>query len=169
MDVFSKLVQERIIFIDDVIESKLANAVIAQLIHLNAASPTEEITIYINSPGGRVDQGLAIYDVAKLIQAPIRTIGMGEVASMAAILMLMGDKRCGLEHTRFMLHQITTGVYGRLTDIKISIHEGELLQTKLYDILREKTTIANIEETLKSDKWMSSEACLEYGILTEIL
>lgn len=169
LDVFSKLIQERIIFIDEPIEAELANGIIAQLMHLNSVSTTEEITVYINTPGGSVAQGLAIYDVAKLLPAPIRTVGIGEVASMGAILMLIGDKRCGLKHTRFMLHQISLGAIGSLSDIKVTIKEGEYLQAKIYDILREKTNIANIEETLKEDTWMSSEECLLNGLLTEII
>lgn len=169
LDVFSKLIQERIIFIDEPIDAELANGVIAQLMHLNSISSTEEITIYINTPGGSVAQGLAIYDVAKLLPAPIKTIGIGEVASMGAILMLIGNKRCGLKHTRFMLHQISLGAMGSLSDVQITIKEGEYLQTKLYDILREKTNIENIEETFKQDIWMSSEECLKNGVLTEII
>jgi len=169
LDVFSKLIQERIIFIDEPIDAKLTNGVIAQLMHLNSLSETEEIKVYINTPGGSVAQGLAIYDAAQFLPAPIRTIGIGEVASMGVILMLIGDKRCGLKHTRFMLHQISLGAIGNLSDVKITIQEGEYLQTQLYDILREKTNITNIEEALKSDKWMSSKEALELGILTELL
>lgn len=169
LDVFSKLIQERIIFIDEPIDEELANGVIAQLMHLNSISNTEEITVYINTPGGLVTQGLAIYDVAKILPAPIKTVGIGEVASMGLVLMLIGDVRCGLKHTRFMGHQISLGSGGKLSDAKITIQEGEYLQNQIYEILKEKTNIENIEETFKSDKWMSSEECLKNGILTQLL
>lgn len=169
LDVFSKLIQERIIFIDGEIDDELANGVIAQMMYLNSQSTDREIDIYINTPGGMVTQGLAIYDVAKLIKAPIRTLCIGQAASMGAILMLMGSTRRGLPHSRFMLHQISGSMRGSLEDMKISFEEGKIAQDSLYKILREKTTIPDLDKTLLTDFWMSSEEALSYGILTEIL
>lgn len=169
MDVFSKLIQDRIIFIDSQIDDELANGVIAQLLYLNSVDPKSEINIYINSPGGVVVQGLAIYDISKLISAPIRTVCIGEAGSMAAVLMLMGEKRCGLKHSRFMLHQISGGAIGYLSEMKISIKEAELLQNSIFNILKQHITIPDLEESLKSDLWMSSEEALSCGLITEIL
>ncbi|MDA3854956.1 MAG: ATP-dependent Clp protease proteolytic subunit [Candidatus Woesearchaeota archaeon] len=168
MDVFSKLIQERIIFIDDVVDSELANGVIAQLFYLDSIS-TDPMKIYINTPGGEVNQGLAIYDTSKLISSPIETIGMGCVASMGAILMLMGQVRKSLENTRFMLHQVQAGAIGTLSSVEVAIEEGRLLQKILYRILKEKTSIKDPENTLKEDKWMGAKEAKEIELITDIL
>ena len=149
MDVFSKLIQQRIIFIDDVIDDELANGVIAQMLYLSSSDPDKQIDIYINSPGGNISSGLAIYDVSQLIKAPIKTVCVGSASSMAAILMLMGKERCGLKHSRFMLHQASGGSVGTFEDLKINLKEMDLLQNNLYDIIREKTNLKDIEEWLK--------------------
>ena len=112
MDVFSRLIQERIIFIDDVIDDDLANGVIAQLLHLDSLDKKKPINIYINTPGGGVYSGLAIYDIAKLISAPIRTVCIGMAASMGVPLMLMGTERCATKHSRIMIHQPMGGTGG---------------------------------------------------------
>ena len=169
LDVFSKLIQERIIFIDGAIDEEITNAVIAQMMYLNSLSQERAIDIYINSPGGSVIQGLAIYDVAKLIKAPIRTLCIGEAVSMGAILMLMGSTRRGLKHSSFMLHQISGGMRGPFSDMKISLEQGRIAQEYLYNILREKTSIPDLDVTLLNDYWMNSEEALKYGLLTEIL
>lgn len=169
MDVFSKLVQQRIIFIDDVIDEEIANNVIAQLMYLDSVDSNKEISVYINTPGGVVVQGLAIFDVSKLIKAPITTICIGQAASMGAILMLMGKKRCGLKHSRIMFHQISGGLFGNLSSMQISLKEAELLQKMVYDIVKEYTNIPDIDNTLKEDLWLDSEKAKEYGILTDIL
>lgn len=168
MDVFSKLVQERIIFIDNLITDELANGVIAQMLYLDSISQ-ETINIYINSPGGDVCQGLAIYDVSKLINSPIRTVCMGIAASMAAVLMLMGERRDGLKHSRLMLHEVSDWIRGKASDIMIEIKEMELAQISLYEIIKEKTNINNPETLFIKDKWYSAEEALEYEILTKVL
>jgi ATP-dependent Clp protease protease subunit len=168
IDVFSRLIQERIIFIDDVIEPDLANGIIAQLLYLDSVS-NDTINIYINSPGGQIVQGLAIYDVVKLIKSPIRTVCVGMAASMACMLMLMGSTRVGLKHSRLMLHEVSAGSAGSLSDMKIDLEEAERLQNYLYDIIGEKTFISDVKEAFKRDKWYSSEEALVAGILTEIL
>ena len=135
MDVFSKLIQDRIIFIGEDIHPDLSNEVIAQLLYLNSVSKTDPIKVYINSPGGYVTQGLAMYDVAHLIKAPIDTYCIGQAASMGAILMLMGQRRFGLKHTRIMLHELSGGAVGTLTEMKISVVEAEKLQQQLNNII----------------------------------
>jgi ATP-dependent Clp protease protease subunit len=168
MDVFSKLIQERIIFIDDVITDELASGVIAQMLYLNFLDNKREISVYINSPGGIVSQGLAIYDIGKFIEAPIRTVCIGEAASMGGLLMLMGTIRIGFKHSRIMLHQVSMGAGGKLSSIEVAVEEGKKLQGFIYDIIKEKTLISNPEEDLKEDKWIGAEEALALGILTEI-
>lgn len=169
MDVFSKLIQDRIIFIDDVIDGELANGVIAQMLYLNAIDKKEPIHIYINSPGGSIIDGLAIYDVSKIIEAPIRTICIGMAASMAAILMLMGKEKCALTHSRIMFHEVSTGSYGKISDIRIDFKLAEDLQKELYDIIREKTTLENIDEIFQKDTWMKVDEALKYNVINKIL
>jgi ATP-dependent Clp protease protease subunit len=168
MDVFSKLIQERIIFIDGPIDDELANGVIAQMLYLDSIS-NDTINIYINTPGGMVTQGLAIYDVSFLIKSPIRTVGVGEACSMGAILMLMGKERCSLKHSRFMVHQPSGGAYGTAEDNRRTIEEMNRLEKVLYKIIKEKTTIKDVEETLLFDTWMDAEQALECGLINKIL
>jgi len=168
MDVFSNLIKERIIYIGDLIDDELANGVIAQLIHLNSDS-NDEIQIYINSPGGSIVAGLAIYDVAKLSKSPIKTVCVGMAASIAAVLMLVGDKRCGLKHSRFLLHQAAGGMVGTTEDTRIHYEEMVILQNMFYSIVKEKISIPNLEENLKFDMWFGSKDALENGMITEIL
>lgn len=168
MDVFSKLIQERIIFIDGVIDDDLANGVIAQMLHLDAEDDTP-IDIYINSPGGDVYQGLAIYDVSKIISCPIRTVCVGMAASMAAVLMLMGDDRDGLKHSRIMLHEVSDWIRGKSKDVMVEVEEMRIAQKALYDIISEKTNLENIDKLFTLDTWFSANQALEAGILTKIL
>lgn len=169
MDVFSKLIQDRIIFIDDEIDSDLANGVIAQMLYLNSIDKKSPIHIYINSPGGSIIDGLAIYDISKIIEAPIRTICIGMAASMAAVLMLIGNERCALTHSRLMLHEPSSGAIGKVSDMKIQFKLTEDLQKVLYDIIKEKTTFENIEQLFQKDIWLNSEDALKYNLITKIL
>ena len=166
MDVFSKLAQERIIFIDDVIDDELANGIIAQMLYLDSLN-NKKINVYINSPGGSVLAGLAIYDISKLIKSPIRTVCVGAACSMAAVLMLIGVERCGLAHSRVMIHQIKGGVFGKPGDVKVVVEQMDLLQDELFDIIKEKTNIVN--PLTSSDKWYNAKEALDAGILTSIL
>lgn len=168
IDVFSRLIQDRIIFINGHIDEELANEVIAQMLYLDSVSK-EPINVYINSPGGFVIQGLAIYDVSKLINSPIRTVCIGEAASMGAILMLMGSTRIGLKHSRIMLHEVNGGSYGSPRDLKVAFEEVSKLQEFLYDIVREKTTLTDLDNLFTVDRWYGSTEALELGILTDIL
>lgn len=168
MDVFSKLAQERIIFIDESIDDELANGVIAQLLYLDSVNQTP-IDIYINTPGGSVYDGLAIYDVAHLIKSPIRTICVGMAASMGAILMLMGSERCATKHSRIMLHQPSGVAIGSADSIAISHEEIQKLKKELYDIVEEKTSLTNVEALFKDDKWYTAKEALEVGLLTKVL
>lgn len=170
IDVFSKLIQDRIIFIDDVIDNELANGVIAQMLYLDSIS-NETINIYINSPGGSVYDGLAIYDASKLLKSPIRTVCMGMSASMGAILMLMGEKREGLKHSRIMIHQPMGGAIGQASDIRITSKEIDKLESELYQIISDVTgkDIEQVRKDCDRDYWMDSQEALDYGFLTKIL
>ena len=168
MDVFSKLAQERIIFIDDIIDDELANGVIAQMLFMDSIN-NNTINVYINSLGGSVYDGLAIYDVAHIIQSPIKTICIGVAASMGAILMLMGDERCATKHSRIMLHQPSGFVKGSSDDIMIMSEEIQKLKKELYDIVEEKTSLQNVEQLFKLDTWYTSNEALECGLITKIL
>lgn len=170
MDVFSKLVQERIIFIDDVIDDELANGVIAQMLYLDSVS-TDPISIYINSPGGSVYSGLAIFDVAHLIKSPIKTICVGLAASMGAILMLVGTERYATKHSRLMLHQPMGGVQGQATDIRITSREIDKLETELYQIIANITgkELDQVRKDCDRDYWLTTEEALNYGLLTKVL
>lgn len=169
LDVFSKLVQSRILFIDDVIDDELANGIIAQMLYLDAMDNTKPINIYINSPGGSIMNGMAIYDVSKIIKSPINTICIGMAASMAAILMLMGKERSGLKHSRIMLHEASGYNVGKTKDVEVSFNLQKELQAELIAIVREKTTLTDLEEMFKLDKWFKTNEALECGILTKIL
>lgn len=168
IDVFSKLAQDRIIFIDDVIDSELANGVIAQMLFLDSINQ-EEIRLYINSPGGSVYDGLAIYDIAKLIKSPIKTVCIGKAFSMAAILMLIGKERHATKHTRLMFHQPMTEVQGNVDDIRVTYEEVEKLKKELYDIVEENSNLKNVEEIFKLDTWYTADECLKHGLITKIL
>ena len=168
MDVFSKLIQERIIFIDDAIDDELANGVIAQMMYLDSINH-KEISIYINTPGGNVLSGLAIFDVAKLIQSPIKTICIGMAASMGAILMLMGQERAATKHSRIMIHQPSGWATGTVDEMKISYEEAEKLKLELFEIVREYTNIQHMDEVFKLDTWYTAKEALECGLLTKIL
>lgn len=168
IDIYSKLIENRIIFINDVVDDNLAGEVIAQLFYLDSLN-TEEITIYINTPGGSVSSGLAIYDISKLIKSPVRTICLGVASSMGAVLMLMGSTRCALKHSRFMLHQPSGGVIGNAQEIKITFEQIEKYKKDLYKIIEDNTNITDAENLFKFDTWYNSEEALDKGLITKIL
>lgn len=171
MDVFSKLVQERIIFIDDIINDELANGIIAQMLYLDSLDQKKPINLYINTPGGNVCSGLAIYDIAEKINAPIRTVAMGQCCSMGVPLLLMGSERCATKRSRIMIHQVSTISRGKLSDVQLDLKEADILQKTVYEIIAEKTgkSYAQIMKDGNSDFWMGAEEALEYGLITKIL
>lgn len=170
IDVFSKLIQDRIIFIDGVIDEDSANGIIAQMLYLDSLS-NEEITCYINGPGGSVYDGLAIYDTSKIVKSPIKTVNVGKAFSMSAVLMLMGQERQGLKHSRIMIHQPMGEAVGQASDIKITHEEIQKLKKELYEIISEVTgqSYDKVEKDCDRDYWMTSEEALKYGFLTKIL
>jgi ATP-dependent Clp protease protease subunit len=172
-DIYSRLLKDRIVFIGTAIEDTLANSVIAQLLFLEAEDPTRDIYIYINSPGGVVSAGLAIYDTMQYISCDVSTICMGQAASMAAVLLAAGrpGKRSVLPHARVMIHQPSGGSQGQATTLEIYTKEIVTLRSKLNEILAKHThqNIKRIAKDTDRDFFMSAEEAKEYGIVDSIL
>jgi ATP-dependent Clp protease protease subunit len=171
-DIYSRLLKERIIFIGDQIEDHLANLVIAQLLFLESEDPEKDISLYINSPGGVVTAGLAIYDTMQYLRAPVSTICLGQAASMAAVLLAAGakGKRYALPHSRIMIHQGSGGFRGNAPDAVIQMREWELVVRMNHEILA-KHTGKNLEEIVKDtdrDRFMSPEEAKDYGIIDAV-
>ena len=172
-DIYSRLLKDRIVFIGTAIEDTLANSVIAQLLFLEAEDPTRDIYIYINSPGGVVSAGLAIYDTMQYISCDVSTICMGQAASMAAVILAAGrpGKRSVLPHARVMIHQPSGGSQGQATTLEIYTKEIVTLRSKLNEILAKHThqNIKRISKDTDRDFFMSAEEAKEYGIVDSIL
>ena len=171
MDVFSKLAQNRIVFIGNEIDDEGANELIAQLLFLDSLPGNEQISIYINSPGGSVYAGFAIYDTIQKLKSPVKTIAVGMAASMGAILLLSSEDRSALKHSRIMIHQPMGGAQGQASDIRITCDEINKVQVELYEIISERTGIP-MDEVYKlcdQDKWYTAKEALEAGIIKEIL
>ncbi|HAP34788.1 MAG TPA: ATP-dependent Clp endopeptidase proteolytic subunit ClpP [Bacteroidetes bacterium] len=172
-DIFSRLLKERIVFIGTAIDDYIASLAIAQMLHLEAEDPEKDISIYINSPGGSVTAGLAIYDTMQLIRPQVATICVGMAASMGAILLLAGEKgkRQALPNSRIMIHQPWGGVQGTASDI--SIQAEEILKTKkrLNEIIAQHTgkQVHEVEKDTDRDNYMSAEQAREYGLIDKVL
>ncbi len=172
-DIYSRLLKDRIIFIGTTIEDTLANSVIAQMLFLEAEDPTRDIFVYINSPGGIVSAGLAIYDTMQYISCDVATICMGQAASMAAVLLAAGKpgKRSALPHARVMIHQPSGASQGQATTLEIYTREIVALRQKLNEILAKHTNqpIKRIAKDTDRDFFMSAEEAKEYGLIDNIL
>lgn len=172
-DIFSMLLKDRIIFINGVIDDLTANSVVAQLLFLDAESPEKEIFLYINSPGGSVAAGMAIYDTMRYIKAPVHTIGLGLAASMGSLLLASGNKRSILPHTKVMIHQplITGGMGGKETDISIIAKDLTRTRKTVAFILAKHCgkTEKNIERDIENDRYMDAQEALEYGICDNVI
>ena len=172
-DIFSRLLMDRIIFLGVPINDDVANIIIAQLLFLQADSPDKDIYVYINSPGGIVSAGLAIYDTIQHISAPVNTICMGMAASMGSFLLACGrkGKRSALPHARIMIHQPSGGASGSAADIEIQAREILYLRTKLNELYANHTgqTIEQIEKDMDRDRFMSAEEAKSYGIVDNVL
>ena len=172
-DIYSRLLKERVVFIVGPVEDHMANLVIAQLLYLESENPNKDIHLYINSPGGAVTSGLAIYDTMQFINCDISTICVGQAASMGALLLAGGTngKRAVLPHSRVMVHQPSAGFQGQVTDI--SIHANEVLELKrrLNEIMAKHTgqSVETIEKELERDTFMSAEAAVKYGLVDPVL
>ncbi len=172
-DIFSRLLKDRIIFLGDAIEDQVSNLVIAQLLFLAAEDPEKDINLYINSPGGVVTAGLAIYDTMQYLKCPVSTICIGQASSMGALLLAAGTKgkRFALPHARIMIHQPLGGVQGQATDIDIQAREILRMRETLNEILVHHTgqTVETIRRDTDRDFFMSPEQAREYGIIDEVI
>ena len=172
-DIFSRLLKERIIFITGSIDDHAASVVTAQLLFLEAENPKKEISLYINSPGGIVTSGLAVYDTMQYVRPAVSTLCIGQAASMGSLLLCAGETgmRYSLPHSRIMMHQPSGGTQGQATDIEIHAREILALRGRLNDIYVKHTgqELSVIEATLERDKFMDAEAAKEFGLVDEVV
>ena len=172
-DIYSRLLEDRIIFLSGEIDDNVANAVVAQLIYLEGKNPDKDIFMYINSPGGSVSAGLAIYDTMNYVKCDVSTICIGMAASMAAVLLSSGakGKRIILPHAEVMIHQPLGGAQGQATDIEIHAKHIQKTRELLNNILSKNTgkSIDKIKKDTERDNFMSAESALEYGLVDKIL
>ncbi len=173
MDVFSRLMMDRIIFLGLPIDDYVANIIQAQLLYLESADPSKDISIYFNTPGGSVHAGLGIYDTMQFISSDISTICTGMAASMGAVLLTAGTKgkRSALKHSRVMIHQPMGGAQGQASDIEITAREIQKLKKELYNIIAEHSgnTYKKVEKDSDRDFWMTAEEAKAYGMIDEVL
>ena len=173
LDVFSRLMMDRIIFLGTEIDSETSNIVQAQMLYLDSVDSKKDISLYINSPGGSVYDGLGIYDTMQYISSDVSTICTGMAASMAAVLLVSGEhgKRFALNHSRVMIHQPMGGAHGQASDIEITAKEIQKLKTELYTIISEHSgkSFEQVEKDSDRDYWMTSGEAVEYGMIDKIL
>ena len=172
-DIYSLLLKERIIFVGEEIEDHMADTIIAQLLYLEREDPDKDIMMYINSPGGSVTAGLAIYDTMQFIKPDVSTIAIGMAASMASILLCAGakGKRLALPHSTVMIHQASGGARGKTSDVRVQVAELQRVENIIKDILSEKTgqPLKKIEQDIQLDNYMTPEQALEYGLIDSII
>lgn len=172
-DIYSRLLKDRIVFIGTAIDDTVANLIIAQLLFLQSEDANKDISVYINSPGGSVTAGLAIYDTMQFLKPNIRTYSIGQAASMGAVLLTAGTKgkRFALPYSRIMIHQPWGGVQGAASDITIQAREIERLKTDLIKILSRHTGQTTEKITVDSDRdfFMSAEEAKKYGLIDEVI
>ena len=172
-DIFSRLLMDRIVFLGSPIDDTVANIVIAQLLFLEADNPERDIYLYINSPGGLVSSGMAIYDTLQFLNAPVNTICMGMAASMGSFLLTAGrkGKRSALPHARIMMHQPSGGTQGTASDIEIQAREILYLRGKLNELYAKHTgkAVEQIEKDMDRDRFMSAEEAKEYGLIDHVI
>lgn len=172
-DIYSLLLKERIIFLGTPIDDSVANLLIAQLLYLEREDPDKDIHLYINSPGGLIYPGLAIYDTLQLIKVPVSTICVGSTASLATVLLAAGSpgRRYGLPNSTIHMHPAGGGIRGYAPDIEIQARELLRMQTKIHEILSEHTgqTVEKIAQDFDRDYYMDAESGVEYGIIDEVL
>lgn len=172
-DIYSRLLKDRIIFIGTGIDDMVSNVIIAQLLFLQMEDPDKDISVYINSPGGSVTSGLAIYDTMQFVKPDVATYCVGQAASMAALLLAAGTKgkRFALPHARILIHQPWGGTQGQASDISIQAREILRLRDKLNGILAEHSgqSVEKVEKDTDRDYFMSAEECKEYGIVDEVI
>lgn len=172
-DIFSRLLKERVIFLTGQVEDQMANLIVAQLLFLESENPEAPINLYVNSPGGVVTAGMAIYDTMQYISCPVSTICVGSAASMGAVILAAGapGQRFALPHSRVMIHQPLGGAQGQATDILIQAEEIKRTREMLNSILAKHTgqTVAKIGEDTERDNFMTAKEAKAYGLLDDVL
>jgi len=172
-DIYSRLLKERVIFIVGPVEDYSANLIVAQLLYLESENPEKDINVYINSPGGSVTAGMAIYDTMQFVKPDVSTMCIGQAASMGALLLAAGckDKRYALPHSRVMIHQPLGGFQGQASDIDIHAREILKMKDQLNRILQHHTgqDLATIEQDTDRDKFMSGREAADYGLIDHVL
>lgn len=172
-DIYSRLLKERIIFLGEEVNEHTANIVVAQLLHLAYEDPKKDISLYINSPGGSVSDGLAIYDTMQFIKPDVATYGIGLQASMGAFLLSSGatGKRYVLPNSRVMIHQPSSGTQGKVTDQEITLRESIRIKKLLNEILAKNTgqKLSKIEKDVDRDFWLDAKEAVEYGLADKIV
>ena len=172
-DIFSRLLMDRIVFLGSPIDDNVANIIIAQLLFLDAEDPERDVYLYVNSPGGNVYSGLAVYDTMQHLRAPVSTFCVGMAASMAAVLVSAGEKgkRSALPNSRIMIHQPSSGAQGTAADIEIAAKEILHAREKLNQIIAEHTgqSVERIAEDVDRDRFMSPDEALEYGLIDRVI
>src|SRR6188474_3287437 len=172
-DIYSRLLKERIIFITGPIEDGVATLVVAQLLFLEAENPKKEVSMYINSPGGVVTSGMAIYDTMQFVRPPVSTLCVGQAASMGSLLLAAGakDQRFALPNARIMVHQPSGGFQGQATDIMLHAQEILNLKKRLNEIYVRHTgqPLKTVEDALERDKFLTAEGAMEFGIVDKVI
>ena len=172
-DIYSRLLKDRIIFLGTGVDDNVANAIIAQMLFLESDEPDQDIYLYVNSPGGQVSSGMAIYDTMQYIKPDVQTICIGQAASMGALLLSAGakGKRTALKHSRVMIHQPMGGASGQASDIEITAKEIQKLKKELYEIIANHSgqTYKQVWKDGDRDYWMTAEEAKAYGMIDEVL
>ncbi len=172
-DIYSRLLKERIVFLGGVIDDHLANIIIAQMLFLESEDPERDINLYINSPGGQITAGMAVYDTIQYVRCPVSTLCFGQAASMGAVLLAAGTqgKRFALPHARILLHQPMGGYQGQATDIDIHAKESIRMREEIENILvkHTKQTREKIHEDTERDFFMGGKQAKEYGIIDKVM
>jgi ATP-dependent Clp protease protease subunit len=172
-DLFSRLLKDRIVFLGDEVDDDIANAIIAQLLFLESEDPDKEVTLYINSPGGVITAGLAIYDTMQYIRCPVSTVCLGQASSMAAWLLAAGSPglRRALPHSKVMIHQPLGGFSGQATDVAIHAQEILGMRKRMNTILARHTgqDVERIQQDTERDRYLSAPEAKEYGIIDDVI
>ena len=172
-DIFSRLLKDRIVFLGTPVNDDIANIIIAQLLFLESEDPDKDIMLYINSPGGHVSAGLAIYDTMQYLHCDVATICMGQAASMGSFLLCAGTKgkRYALPHSRIMMHQPSSGMGGSASDIKIQAQQSLHIKKVLLELIAQHTgqTVEQIEQDADRDRWFTADQAKEYGLVDQVV
>ncbi|MBP9813284.1 ATP-dependent Clp protease proteolytic subunit [Candidatus Nomurabacteria bacterium] len=172
-DIYSRLLKDRIIFLGEDVNPHTANLVVAQMLFLEAEDPKKDVIFYINSPGGSVYDGMAIYDTMKYIKCDVQTVGIGLQASMGAFLLSSGlkGKRFLLPHAKVMIHQPSSGTRGKVSDMEIDLMESLRIKKQLNEILAKNTgqKLTKIEKDVDRDYWMSAQEAVDYGLADKVI